>query len=157
MSTPSVNPADEAVLVRLGRAAIAIDPPPPLSYQFGYAALSVRRLDSELAELVADSTLEIAGVRGGGEARLLSFEAGELSVEVQLTPSGDRVAVLGQVVPPPADSGGVVRLESRDRTAVTAELAQVGGFRFDSVPEGLVRFHVELPGASSVTTTWVSV
>lgn len=155
-SVPSASPEDEAMLVRLGRIAEAVDPPPPLVYELGHAAFALRRLDAELAQLVADSAFETAGVRGGGDARLLSFEGGDLALEVQVTPSGEHGEVLGQVVPPPRSTGGVVRLEMREGVSLSAQLDEVGGFRFDDVPLGLVRFHVELPDVAAVTTTWVS-
>lgn len=154
MTTPSVDPADDAMLARLRRVAQAVDPAPPLVYEMGHAAFALRRLDAELAQLVADSSFEAAGVRGTGESRLLSFEAGELAVEVQVTPAGHRRGVIGQVVPPPAN--GIVRLESHGGDTVTAELDGVGGFRFDDVGGGRVRFSIELPDAPPVVTTWVS-
>jgi hypothetical protein len=155
MSTPSVDPADEAMLLRLGRVAESVDPAPAIVYEVGRAAFAMRRLDAELAELVGDSALETAGVRGDGQARLLTFQAGELLIELQVTPSGDHCGVLGQVVPPPS-SGGFVRLEVQAGVALSAGLDDAGGFRFDDVPLGLVRFQVELPAAAAVTTTWVS-
>lgn len=158
MSSPSVNPDDEVMLARLGRIAETIDPPPPIVYEMGHAAFAMRHLDAELAQLVADSAFDTAGVRGTGEARLLSFEAGEVALEVQVTSGAeDRGEILGQVVPPPSSGGGgLVRLEVRDGVALSAALDEVGGFRFDDVPLTLVRFHVQLPGVPAVTTTWVS-
>lgn len=156
MTTPSMDPADEAILARLGRVAEAVDPAPPLVYEMGHAAFAMRRVDAELAQLISDSAFETAGVRGEAQARLLSFEAGELVLEVQVTPTGDQAQVLGQVVPPPGASAGVVRLEVREGTSLSSPLDEVGGFRFDGAPLGLVRFHVELPDVAAVTTTWVS-
>ena len=156
MSTPSIDPADEAMLEYLGRLAEGIDPAPPLSYELGRAAWAMRRVDVELAQLISDSAFETAGVRGEEQARLLSFEAGEILMEVQISPAGDRGQVLGQIVPPPGTSAGVVRLEVRDGTSLSAPLDEVGGFRFEGVPLGLVRFYVELPDVAAVTTTWVS-
>ena len=89
MSQP-VPPADQELLLRLGVLARAADPAPAEVLELGRAALSMRRLDAELAELVADSDAALAGVRGAGSTvRLLTFEAGELVVEAQVSgPAG---------------------------------------------------------------------
>jgi hypothetical protein len=59
-------------------------------------------------------------------------------------------------VPEPV-GGGVVRLETPAGEHATASLDALGGFRFPTVPSGLVRLVVELPGARPVTTAWVRV
>lgn len=149
--------ADQALLIRLGEVAGAVDPVPDHVLELGRAALALRDLDSELAELVADSAVELAGVRSGStETRLLSFEAGDLAVDVQVsTAGGGRMSILGQVVPVPAPAGGVIRLESQSGAMATSDLDSLGDFRFGIVPDGLIRLRVELPGATAVTTTWI--
>lgn len=155
MSHP-LSAADEALLVHLGEVGRAVDPVPAHVLELGRAALALRDLDSELAELVADSAVEMVGVRSASaETRLLSFEAGDLAIEVQVSSVGGRPTLLGQVVPVPATAGGVIRLESQNAATATSDLDSLGDFRFDTVPDGLVRLRVELPGATAVTTTWI--
>lgn len=156
MSEQTVGAADQALLLRLGEIARTADGAPDYVYELGRAAFTLRRLDTELADLVADSNLDLAGVRSTmTEARLLSFEAGSLGVEVQVSLFGGAVVLLGQVVPPPGLTGGTVRLELRDGATTSVDLDAEGGFRFAGVTADLVRFHVEVPGANAVTTTWV--
>lgn len=152
----AVGAEDEALLSKLGELARQADPVPDLVYELGHAAFALRRLDAELAELVADTALDpLAGVRSSDVAtRLLTFEAGELVVEVEVSGAGADRVVLGQVVPAPPGRG-TVRLEHRDGSSAGASLDGLGGFRFDAVPAGLVRLHVEAHGVAPVTTSWV--
>ena len=89
--TGDLHPDDTALLLRLGAIAAEVDPVPDLVLEAGRAAFLLRRLDAELAELVADSATDRAGVRGGDD-RLLSFEAGETSLELQVTARSGRPA-----------------------------------------------------------------
>jgi len=155
-----VSSNDAALLQRFGAVARAADPAPELTVELARAAFELRRLDAELAELVADSVDDArrpAGVRGGGDARLLSFEAGSTCLEVEVHVDAPRRTLLGQVVPSPDFLGGVVRLEIGGGAVRTCELDPIGGFRFDDVPTGLARLHVERPGTGDVTTSWVNV
>lgn len=152
-----VGPDDEALLVRLGAVARTADPAPDLVRELGRAAFAMRRLDAELAELVADSAVDaLAGVRATAvSGRLLTFESAGVTVEVEVStaPSGG-LTLVGQVVP--AGDGGLVRLEARDGQSRSVELGEVGTFRFDAVAPGVVRLHVEHdPGTAVVTTSWV--
>ncbi len=64
---PDIDQANQALFARLARIADEIDPVPELSYELGRVAFELRRLDSELAELVRDSAADrelLAGVRG---------------------------------------------------------------------------------------------
>src|SRR5262249_7326628 len=81
---------DEALLERLRAICAEVDPVPDLVFQAARAAFTLRRLDAELAELVLDSADAPAGavaVRAAGPAdiRMLSFTAGPLRVELQVT------------------------------------------------------------------------
>src|ERR1700728_1504739 len=105
---------DEAgLLARLGAVALAADGPPDLVYELGRAAFAWRRVEAELAELVADSALEASMVRSSASStRVLSFEVGEVTVEVQVSIRRGRRSLLGQVAGRPAASGGVVWAET---------------------------------------------
>jgi len=160
MNSPNsipISPADQSLLEDLGQIAAELDPAPPLVTELGRTAFLMRRVDAELAQLVADSLLETAGVRSAHSGtRLLSFEAGDLCVEVQVSPVGDQLLVLGQVAPSPSKGEGVVRLEGTGGALDRAELDDLGSFRFDAVRPGLARLHVTLPDAQPVTTSWVT-
>ena len=99
-------------------------PPGRLSFARARWAFTWRTVDSELAELVADSAtdeLALSGVRSDAGPRLLTFEVSqlELAVEVQVTESAGARRLLGQVVPPqqavwvPADTLHAVSTDRR--------------------------------------------
>lgn len=152
----TVHARDELLLTRLGTVASAADPPPPLLRELGLAAWDLRRVDAELAELVGDSELDTAGVRGERPtSRLLSFDARGTAVEVEVSVSGGDRRLLGQVYPPPA-ANGRVRLELTRGDAGGAALDEAGCFCLEDAPQGLVRLHVEVAGVTTVSTQWVS-
>lgn len=147
---------DALLLQRLGVVAAVYDPIPAIVTELGRAAFGLRRLDDELAELVSDSDLGLVGVRSGGsDVRLLTFEVGELVVEAQISGSGDRHTILGQLVLVSVPEG-TVRLETASHTSSDAPLDVLGGFRFDDVRSGPVRLSTVLPGARPVSTSWFS-
>jgi hypothetical protein len=149
--TGAFHPDDEALLQRLGAVAGEVDPVPDLVLEAGRAAFLLRRLDAELAELVADSLRDPAGVRGGGD-RLLSFEAGETVLELQVTEQPGGTHLIGQVVGVPLDGAGLV-VETAAGEQVL-ELDATGTFRADLRP-GRFRLHLTSPGRTPVTTAWV--
>jgi hypothetical protein len=146
------------LLAQLGAIASAADGPPDLVYELGRAAFAWRRVDAELAELVADSALESSMVRSAApQTRVLSFEAGDVTIEIQVTVRRGRRSLLGQVVGRPASSGGVVWAETDNGTAPSVPVDPVGRFAMDEVPEGRLRFRIEAPEATAVTTVWVDI
>ena len=139
--------SDEVLLARLRQAAVD-DPPPPLVLEAAKAAFVMRTLDAELATLIADSRETVGAVRGPADTRLLVFEAASLTVDLQVTPRGDRRHLVGQVTPAagPAsvDTPGGVR---------PLELDSYGRFVSDEVPAGPVRLHFGTDGRP-VATAW---
>jgi len=145
----------QALLARLGRIASQIDPVPELTYELAYQSFGLRRLDSELAELVADSadTGELAGVRGASDVRLLCYEAAELAIEVQVTRDKDRRSLIGEVV-------GAAPTDVRVETTLgieTVAVDELGRFRLNDLPQGLFRVQVTGTGSAPVITSWVTV
>lgn len=143
------------LFARLSRIADEIDPVPEFSYELGRAAFGFRRLDSELVELVGDSAVDTpspVAVRAGElSARLLSFEATDLEVDLQVVPQAGRRALLGQVV------GAVteVRVDSAEG-GITAAVDPHGRFRVEDAPAGRIRLHVRA-GATDFVTSWVTI
>ena len=158
-----MNAEDDRLLAELGVVARQRDPVPSHVAESGRALFGLLRVDAELAELVHDSDLLMAGVRSSSsDVRLLTFEAGQLVVEAQVSRAGGRRALLGQIVVASAPTAGV-RLDRADHPLVgdsatdAAPLDDAGHFRFDDVPAGTVRLAVELPGGRTVTTAWFTV
>ena len=77
--------ADRELLESLARVALLVDPEPPYLRELGRAALSIRRVDAELAELIADSQLAAGAVRSVAATtmRILAFAHGRLSRDGQ--------------------------------------------------------------------------
>ena len=151
---PDTEQANQELFARLARIADEIDPVPRLAYELGHAAFELRRLDSELAELICDSaadTESLAGVRGELSVRLLSFEAADLDIDLQVVPQAGRRSVLGQVVGTVTD----VRMETAEGI-VPAAVDPHGRFQVDDIVAGRMRLHVVANGAVYITS-WVTV
>jgi len=144
--------SDDELLARLRNAANELDPVPEHVLAAARAAITTRRLDEELAELIADSALAGAvGVRAAGEeVRLLSFESADVSLELQVEYQGAEVAVRGLVTG--ATGEAVVEVAGTRHAAPIDD----GWFAVTGLPRGATR--VSVPGpAGPVVTSWVQV
>jgi hypothetical protein len=94
--------SDDAELEeQLRRIAARFDPVPPQLLEAAVDSYTWRTVDSDLAELVFDSLADdVALVRGPEHARLLSFEASGLTIDVEVTGSGPDRRIIGQLAPP---------------------------------------------------------
>jgi hypothetical protein len=145
--------ADHDLLAALGELFDEVDPVPPDVLAAALGSFAWRDVDAELAELIEDSELAAAAVRGVGESRLLTFEAATVTVVVEVTELDGGRRLLGQVVPP-----GVCRLEVRHGTgSTTVETDQLGRFCIDTVPAGPVSILCAGEGREPVVTSWVSI
>jgi hypothetical protein len=114
---------------------------------------SWRNVDAELADLVHDSVLdEPAPVRASGQPRILSFEAGHLTVDVELDASPLARRMQGQLVPAMA-----ARLELRGVGASVTGLADELGRFVLPLPIASERMSLRctLPDGTVVETAWV--
>jgi hypothetical protein len=145
---------DEALLARLRLVAVQVDPVPELVEESARAAFAMRRIDAELAELVADSATDPAAVAMRGttdEIRMITFSAESVSFEIQVTPSGGQLSILGLV------SGATGPIEVETPTGhVTEVLDDLGRFWVSELDAGPVRFRVTPESGHAVTTTWVN-
>ncbi len=113
------------------------------------AAFTWRTVDQELAELLHDSALESAGVRGADDAaRTLSFASGPLTLELEI----DGEDLLGQVVGEAATSVVLQRSGTVDQVLDTDSS---GFFRAAGVATGPIRFLVQA-GDWTLTSPWVA-
>ena len=148
---------DEELVDALRAASRRFDPVPDEVVRASRESFTWRTIDAELAELAYDSVLDdarLAGVRSGDAPRTMTFEAPALTVELEVTATGDRRRLLGQLVPPgPAD------VEVRHAGApVTVEADRLGRFAVD-VSAGPVSLRCRLHGGSATVleTAWVKV
>lgn len=149
----SQDDEDDLLMEQLRRIAAEIDPPPEHVVAAARAALSTRRLDEELAELVMDSELVETGyVRSGPTpVRLLSFESAAVSVELQVEETAAGRSVRGLV----AGAAGEVVLETLHERR-TALLDEDGWFTIDGAPAGNARFRLRTTAGAAVMSSWVS-
>jgi hypothetical protein len=148
---------DDQVLQELAQAIAVADPAPAEVVAAAKASLTWRTIDAELAALTYDSLLDddrLATVRGAVTAgpRALTFELGEVVVDVEVADSGASRQLLGQVV---ADGVVAVVLErAGDSTGTDLAVDELGRFRATGVGAGPVRLRCRLEG-HEVVTDWV--
>lgn len=134
------------------------DPVSPQVLQAARESFTWRTIDAELAALTYDSVVDrptTSVVRGTEGPRLLSFEASEFSVELEVTAVGARRRVVGQLTPPqPA------RVEVRHRAGHTlVEADELGRFRTEDLAAGPSSLRCHLTGrrgAAPVVTEWIT-
>jgi len=145
------------LLSELRRLARTVDPVPNEVTAYAQSALGWRRVDTELAELLADSWLESdALARGGGAgARHLTFRAAGLEVDVDVQPGDGRVVLLGQLAPPGAAELDVQRDDGE--VIAQAQSDELGRLRIELADRGRVRLVVRRTGAAPVETSWFDV
>ncbi len=139
---------DDLLLVSLRRIASQVDPIPDLLTRAGYAALSTRRLDAELAELVLDSRMvEAGGLRAADDGvRVLSFVAPTWSVELEVQRADGRVLLRGVVS---GSRGDIVVQGSQDEWPAVVD--GDGFFQCPDLPAGPLRVRSAEAG---IVTPW---
>ncbi|GAB3251638.1 hypothetical protein [Nocardioides dilutus] len=139
---------DDQLLAELREAVAEADLVTDRQREAARAAFTWRTVDAELAELLHDSALESAAVRGDDSARTLSFASGPITLEVEV--DGDTVR--GQVVGATAQSVLMQRTIADDEPL---DVDPSGFFRLDDVAPGPVRFVVQA-GDWTLTSPWVA-
>lgn len=152
--------ADDRMVDHLRALAQRVDPPPALLGEFARAALGWRTIDAELAELSYDSAVDesLAGaVRGATRApRLLTFDVGEVTVEVEVTAQGAGRSLAGQVVP--MQSTVIEVRHSAGSTTVDTD--ELGRFAVEGLPAGPMSLRCRLAdggGVRVVQTDWSAI
>lgn len=147
---------DEDLLQRLRAICEEVDPTPDLVFEAARAAFTLRRLDAELVELILDSADEPSGavaVRAAGlaEIRMLSFAAGPLRVELQVTERDGARHLVAHV------TGVELTWAALETGTERRELDTEDGVLIaEHVPAGRVRFLLRTAGGAYVTS-WIDV
>jgi hypothetical protein len=153
----SDHPTDP-LLDELRRIARAVDPVPDEVSAYARAALGWRRVDAELAELLADSRLEaLSSTRSASEtARSLTFRSNDLQVDVDLQDDDGAVVLLGHLAPPLL---GEIEVQRDDgSTVATTRSDELGRFRVELPAAGRIRLVVRRePPAAVIETSWIDV
>ena len=146
---------DGALLARLGALFDRVDPVPPRLAAEARVLFELRRLDEQLAELVRDSAEERGGVlvvRGEGDVRLISFETGPVTVELQVTERGTVRDLVAQVTGTAVVGAEVETAAGRRAVPIDDSL-----FTVDGVPAGLLRLRLLTSAGRDLVTSWVKV
>ncbi len=147
----------EEVLIALRSVVTEADPVPAPVLAAARAAFDLRSLDTDLAELVADSLDTAKRVRGPSGRRQLAFAAGAVTLDVEVTADGGRRRLLGfaEGTPGPvsaeASAGGTA---AGAADPVTAGLDELGRFVLDGLPPGPIRLRCPGAGGRAVVTPW---
>jgi hypothetical protein len=153
------EPEDTELEEELRQLAARMEPVPPRLIQAAIDSFTWRTIDADLAELVFDSVSdrhESALVRGSRQDRLLSFRAGEVTIELEVTVTGSTRGLTGQIAPP---QPAVVQIRHSDGE-VTVAADELGCFCADSLSAGPVRLRCSLAAAGdgpAVVTDWVPI
>ncbi|MEU1464109.1 hypothetical protein ABZ467_26040 [Streptomyces sp. NPDC005727] len=132
----------------LRQAAAALDPVPAELRQLALGAYALHDLDADIAELTFDSLVDALPVRGVPDApRMLTFRAGGLTVDIEVTGEG----LIGQVLPP-----GPARLEvlGGPRAVRPVPVDTLGRFTSDTPPTGPFALRLRT-GGQVVVTEWL--
>jgi hypothetical protein len=101
--TPSTGHDDDALVADLRRVLALADPIPEDARLAARLAIEWRTIESELAALVHDSTIDEPALmlRGADAPRALTFEAPELTIEIETESSstGGDLRLVGQLIP----------------------------------------------------------
>jgi len=109
----------------------------------------VNHHDARPAELVPDAS----AVRGGPEWRQLSFRTSGLTIELEITESGDYRRLLGQLIP---RQPAVVEIR-HGQGVTTVKADSLGRFSADEVPFGQISLRCRLGSDQSpVVTGWIN-
>ncbi|WP_431990753.1 hypothetical protein [Streptomyces albogriseolus] len=121
---------EELLEEELRQAASLLDPVPVALLQSAVDAFALRDLEARVAELTFDSLVDAIPVRGAAAVpRMLTFSAGEVTLDVEVTEEG----LIGQVLPP---APARVEILTGPRPATTTTADDMGRFTAAVTPSG---------------------
>lgn len=150
---------DDALVAELGRLFATIDPIPERVQIAARVAIEWRTLDAELAALVHDSMVDepALALRGDGGPRALTFEAPELTIEIETEReqdgAGETLRLVGQLVPPQAAQIAV--RNGDDLVATNAD--ERGRFSAPGLSAGTLCLRCRLGDDRLVETDWLTI
>lgn len=140
---------DDPLFTELGAAVRSGQAVPDRLVEIGKSAFAFRDTAADIAALTQDSTA-LASTRAQRSAvRSLTFVAGDIAIEVEVT----RDALSGQVVPAHAD-----RIEVLTPTGPLTDVAvdDIGWFTVRPAPTGPVRLRLRTTEGTAIDTEWTT-
>ncbi|MGI5460006.1 hypothetical protein ACQEWB_43975 [Streptomyces sp. CA-249302] len=133
----------------LRQAAGILDPVPAELRQIAVEAFALHDLDARIAELTFDSVVDAIPVRGAVDVpRMLTFHAGGVTVDVELTAQG----LMGQVLPPQSVRIEVLRGPQAGAPLTTDDM---GRFTYGEPPAGPFALRLRT-GEGVLVTDWLT-
>ncbi|MCI3278098.1 hypothetical protein [Streptomyces cylindrosporus] len=133
----------------LRQAAGILDPVPAELRQIAVEAFALHDLDARIAELTFDSVVDAIPVRGAVDVpRMLTFHAGGVTVDVELTAQG----LMGQVLPPQSARIEVLRGPQAGAPLTTDDM---GRFTYGEPPAGPFALRLRT-GEGVLVTDWLT-
>ena len=145
----NIPASDDELLGMLGDLLRRVDPMPDTVREAAFASLSWRDPDSQLAMLISDSEAEQLTTVRGAAPRLLTFEVGARSVDLEVTSEARQARLVGQLMP---NGAATVTIQHGNGTS-EVEADALGRFVVSDVASGLVRICWDR-GESRVCTEW---
>ena len=147
---------DEALIEQL-RNTLQADAVPQSVTDAAKAALSWRRIDAELAELLSDSALDAEPALARGEAvvRSVSFSAGKTIVELEVHQDRERRTLLGQLSPAATWTVEVQGTDGSAAEPVRSDL--LGRFRIALQRGGTIRLRLSGAEGAVIETAWIPI
>jgi hypothetical protein len=146
----------EDFLAELRLAALIVDPVPQRVTFAAKQSLAWRTIDAELAQLTYDSALDaerLTLVRGAAAARMLTFSASGLTVDIEVEETDGSLRLIGELAP--AQRAVIAVRHAQGTTEV--ETDEDGRFRTGLVPAGPIALSLRLAaGGSTVQTEWIT-
>jgi hypothetical protein len=143
---------DEGLLEAL-RELFDRSPPPSRVVEAAKESFAWRTVDAELAELTNDSLVDrpAGPTRGRSDHRLLTFEARDLVIELEVAMSGRQRRLVGRLRP-----AQPARIEvSQAGATTTVEADAAGSFSVPGLESRPARLCCRLAGRGLVCTEWV--
>jgi hypothetical protein len=147
---------DEGLLAALGEVLGHGGPPPDWSVELAKSSYGLRAVDAELAALTSDSGLATAasGVRSGTAPRLVVFDTGDLSLEIEIEPStrAGSWRLVGQLIPA---SSARIQIRQQRTEPVWVDADDLGRFAADHLPGGSLSLICVRDGMPDAVTEWI--
>jgi hypothetical protein len=157
-ANPMSGLEDDQLLAALREMLSGTEPAPDWSVELAKASYDLRAVDAELAVLTSDSGVAPgrSGTRSDTTARMAVFDAGDLSVEIEIEP-GERAGswrLIGQLNP-----AAPARIEIRQQLSESCwvDADRFGRFaasHLRSGPLSLICVRSDLPAA---VTQWIAI
>lgn len=142
---------DDEIFEILRRGLNQVDPVPSTVSEFADALFTWRDIDADLAELTFDSVDEStpSGVRSTSTARMVSFEVGKWTIDLEFNPATG--LLMGSVSP---ESPLTVELHSRG-AHLSVDLDDSGHFEFEGVEGGPASLVFRFDDGEMIKTSWI--